>query len=681
MNTKIYFDGQEAYFDKEEIITGTYALNKVGDLKSRQGINTNTYSLPFVKQNKAIFKDCELIQNDGDGPYIAYVHEVVIEGISVFKGTAFVNESWGSYKVQAVAGNSDFYLLLNNKSLSDLDYSDLDHIRNDANMIASWANTEGYIYPFIDYGKYQNVTNSSLGSDDSPNIVSPTDIYPAIFYKTIIQKISDYTGYIFQGNVFQNQRFLDEFVPFTNFPFTQQDNGGHFEGSLRMTFPPSVLATDMMAVLTEIEDPDSLYDAYGFYTNNFSKFIKISVAFQSTISSGYFVVKRPSYNTSNDFHRQSGDDYVLNSGDPGQIEKTIFVSPGDRIFMWVRSTSSGSANLFQITSFIIDTVEIDNGYGLEWIFSKNVPGIKLNKFILDFMNSYGLSIKTDNELKVINFISDDDLLLNEPVDWTGKIDYSNKNESDQPQIDYRLDKYTQSNLLTYKTDTWLPDGFDYTFTIDDAKLSSEIYTDFISEFSLAPLGAAFLGGVQTINVNMFTLKPPLLFKGLFVSGAYLFDDVVFYQNGLFKAIVDNPIGFPSEINPIYPYEPQWAIVNNTDVWEIKKGMPLISRIDRRNTGPTVDFQDEAMQEIKVFAINTDMDWPTIWENHYQLLKRLLVKTKIVQLPLLLNYADISNLDLTRPVWFKEFGLYFKVDEVLQFKFNQVDSTLVRLIRI
>ena len=688
MTTEIYFNGQLAYFDKEEVITGSYALNKAGDLKSRQGASTNTYTLPFVKQNKAIFSNAELLANEGAGPYTKYTHEVIIEGISVFKGSAFVAESFEGYKVQAVAGNSDFYLLLKNNSIRDLDFTDLDHTRDDATVIASWPNTEGYIYPFVDYGKYQNLPSQSLGSDDSGNFVCPADLYPAVFLKTLIQKISEFTGYVFTGPVFGNARYIDEFIPFANFPFKQDSLEGKLSGIGTYTIPPWPSAVNLIPLLTVLEeDPSDPYDDFGFYNVLHTKYIKISIEVENLNENRVIiaVTKRDAAYASNDpgdlFTVGDTNLWLSDAGTSGQI--TAFVQPGERIFIKVvhNNTLTATATI-RIKSFLIETSEMDNGYGLPWKFSLNLPDIKLDKFLLDFMNRYGLSIDTDNELKIVSFWHDDQILLNEPIDWTGKIDYT-----DKPEIFYRFEGYKQLNRLTYKVTDELPDGFEYDFPIADQTLPDDINEEFTSEFSLAPLGNSFLGAVQTINSNQFIIKLPFRFRGMYSDAEqYPENDIVFYHNGFFKSIVnmeDN--GY---LYPLYPplfdiltvINPEWEGIKQSDVWTIK-ATPLISRVNRMLSGPTVDFQDSPAQEINVFAINTGMDWPSIWGNHYNALKRMLVKTKIPEYALLLNYSDIAQLDLTRPVWFEELGLTFKVDEVKQFKFNEVDSTIVRLIRL
>jgi len=683
MTTEIYFNGQLAYFDKEEVITGSYALNKSGDLKSRQGASTNTYTLPFVKQNKAIFSNAELLANEGEGPYTKYTHEVIIEGISVFKGSAFVAESFEGYKVQAVAGNSDFYLLLKNNSIRDLDFTDLDHTRDDATVIASWPNTEGYIYPFVDYGKYQNLPSQSIGSDDSLNIVCPADLYPAVFLKTLIQKISEFTGYVFIGEVLSNIRYQEEFFPFANFPFTPEDNEGKFSGvKATLNLPPAIsfgVGVRTVVNLTVIEDPGSHYDIYGFYTNAYSKYVRVVLDYQAGPGGGrqnISVLKRDAFHASNAPDQLPSDTLVMFSDSTRKIESTIFLNPGERLVIVAENLTVTSQNI-AVNEFSIQTTEVDQGYGLPWKFSKNLPDIKLDKFILDFLNRYGLAADTDNELKVVNFVSEDSILLKTPVDWSGKIDYSQKAE-----IFYRFDGYNQSNRLTYKTSDALPDGFEYDFLIEDDTLSEDLNDEFTSEFSLAPLGNSFLGGVQTINANQFIIKPPLAFRGVWVSGeSYFINDVVFFANGVYKSIVNGPVNDPDYTTVMGIGATEWEPMKQADVWTIAKGTPLISRINRLQDGPTVDFQDSPAQEIKVFAINTAMDWPSIWGNHYNALKRMLVKTKIPEYALLLNYSDIAQLDLTRPVWFEELGLTFKVDEVKQFKFNEVDSTIVRLIRL
>jgi len=115
MNLELYFNDQLADFDQEDVIAGSYALNRLGEIKNRQGYITNTYNLPFSNPNKQIFENAELPNNYSTVPYTLMRHRAVIEGVEVFNGFAKIELSSDHYEVTGFAGNTDFFSLIKDK--------------------------------------------------------------------------------------------------------------------------------------------------------------------------------------------------------------------------------------------------------------------------------------------------------------------------------------------------------------------------------------------------------------------------------------------------------------------------------------------------------------------------------------------------------------------------------------
>jgi hypothetical protein len=207
--TDIYINDLLADFEDEETITGSYAGTHFGNLAKRKGIKGNTHTLPFSQQNKLIYDGAEVQGSNSEKPYRKATYRAEIDGVIVFEGWAVLDEAKEGYEVQAFAGASDFYNTISNKKLSDLDLSAYAHIWNETSIVNSWANTTGYIYAFVEYGK------------EIPfSLVPPEYILPQMFFHSLINQIVTDAGYTLHGDVLTNPDYLKQLVLANQFPLS-----------------------------------------------------------------------------------------------------------------------------------------------------------------------------------------------------------------------------------------------------------------------------------------------------------------------------------------------------------------------------------------------------------------------------------------------------------------------------
>ena len=97
------------------------------------------------------------------------------------------------------------------KGLRYLDFSEYDHYLTYTNQVNSWTATigEGYVYPLIDWG------TSSFYTSSSERIYDVTDFRPAIYVKTLIDKIFDFAGFSYTSNFFDSTTFKSLIAPVT----------------------------------------------------------------------------------------------------------------------------------------------------------------------------------------------------------------------------------------------------------------------------------------------------------------------------------------------------------------------------------------------------------------------------------------------------------------------------------
>lgn len=313
-------------------------------------------------------------------------------------------------------------------------------------------------------------------------------------------------------------------------------------------------------------------------------------------------------------------------------------------------------------------------YGSTWDLSTLLPDLTQSKVWIDFANIYGLQfdINEANGEIVANYI--DDILFNDPEDWTTKIDTSEK-----PRKRYRIDNTYQSNFLRYKSETFNPaknsgdawQDFNKGIAIDDdtLNLSGDIYK---SEFFLIQDANTVTFPVNTFTTVTYEAKNQLFYGIWRVGDGYINTGIV-WHNGTYYQALQGSTGDDPPASPLF-----WKAVKESDVWEIKLrpmyGRLIIDPVSSR----MVEFSTTE-ETVTRIVTNLEMDWEYTYLHHYRVFSRIIQKTKRVEPLVKLSYSDINQLDFTR---LKKINneLYF-LEEITQFHLNKRDSTICQLVRI
>lgn len=177
-------------FSKSIILSGTKnnndLLNHYYDVNIQEGtFNINTLT------------KCTIIQNG-----IPILENAVLQLLSVNKKqTTAQYEDFVEYEVLVKDDASDFFVKLDNSELTDLDFSDLDHVISSANIVSSWSHdvNDGYKYLL----GYQNTNNYTI-----------KEAKPAIYAKTYFDKIFASQGFSYTWDTLEVDRFDKLLIPF-----------------------------------------------------------------------------------------------------------------------------------------------------------------------------------------------------------------------------------------------------------------------------------------------------------------------------------------------------------------------------------------------------------------------------------------------------------------------------------
>lgn len=223
MITEIFVENKQLDVSGDISSLLTYAIDDVKDFSSRQTTFSKTVILPGTANNNAIFGNIfdTGISNNYD-PAIDNIEfnfnpaksarcVVFQDNLQTFKGTLRILEidiDKGRIEYQ-VALNGDLTTLnvaLSSAYLTDLDFSAYDRSYTVADIIASWDNApgSGIYYPLIDYGTY-----SALKHDWDIRTFKP-----ALYVKEFIDKMFTKSGFTYESDLFNTDRFKRLIVPY-----------------------------------------------------------------------------------------------------------------------------------------------------------------------------------------------------------------------------------------------------------------------------------------------------------------------------------------------------------------------------------------------------------------------------------------------------------------------------------
>jgi hypothetical protein len=217
----------DTYDDLE--LSLNYQITDITDITTRQTSFSKTIVIPGTKKNNKFFKNIfELnidLSDSSYNPKVAIPCSVTIGDDEVFTGNMQLlkiikNQRQVEYEIVITGILKNILYNFADYFLSDLDLSEYNHTRSKTTIADSWDYQifkngtsydstglgEGYVYPFINYGNSSNIGTIS-------NVY---DQYPAVYVKTIVDKLFDYAGYSYTSKFFNSPYFKSLIVPFTN---------------------------------------------------------------------------------------------------------------------------------------------------------------------------------------------------------------------------------------------------------------------------------------------------------------------------------------------------------------------------------------------------------------------------------------------------------------------------------
>ena len=260
--------------------------------------------------------------------------------------------------------------------------------------------------------------------------------------------------------------------------------------------------------------------------------------------------------------------------------------------------------------------------------------ISIGSLFLYVCNVFGIFPSVDEGLKTVSMISFDSIKRNktEAINWSKKIDLST-----EPEVSFKLD-YAKNNIFEYNNDNkdvFLNELTNYgrgTFVVDNENMNQEV-VKYRSPFSLCAIAPTF---DDTRSMGR-----------IFTGDKYIFNGATYELDS--EAKVE---GFTTRVV---------SLSRTTDnLIQVSSGSTVTGNYEVNNTPILFDY---------------------VIRTRYSIVNDILNKTKVVNALIRLNEVDFRTFDFTKPVFIDYLNDYFVVNDIKQFKANEVDSTNVTLIRI
>lgn len=402
----------------------------------------NLLALGFPNANYTPQAKTRISASIEDGPQIATGY------VQIVKYSKFARKITLTFFADA----REWYGDIQGLSLQDIDLQEYDHFWTLAEIVSSWGNTDGYVYPLLNYGNLTNV--ATIATEIS-------DWFPAVYQHTLVREIFQQKDWKVAGSGLQNPLYNSVCVPFTQGLFqTRVSYTDKFltnvarSGSQTFSYTAANVADSGTSPATEVDittaisDPDGLWS---FVDNEYTAPEAVSnLNFRATfdLSSISLSITDPS-GAAPAATAQAVVQFVKNgsvaqetvlyeystttTGTGTQVGPFVAnfqsdMDAGDKmavqvVFKWsdlVAGVSDVNFSLFSASIFLATT---DAGRIIRELgavtLENNLPDITQSAFIEDVITRHGFVVSTDFRTKTVYFTRFEDLaasMVNAP-DW------------------------------------------------------------------------------------------------------------------------------------------------------------------------------------------------------------------------------------------------------------------------
>lgn len=610
-----YINGNLLELSTASPIAQTKQVNDIARLDNRQSNFTNKFIAPLVANNIKAMEFVYFVGSQSNVPY--QKNEFTLFDADsgeclIYKGWAVVSQSTDKgYEIHVYDGIIDFYRTIENKTLTDVDITGLDHLKNLQNVIDSFTQVLPYKYIIADYnGK----NTESLGVSPSIiNLAINADYQvPSARVSFIWNRIFDFAGFTYSGSYFETTDFINLFMTFPKpVPFLVPT----VEEITRQT---SLITTNV------VQEPSGEYVTYygsillpDPFDNNYvagTYQLKVSGTFDNILqNSGVcnFQIRDSSNNVI-----QSG---TLDGGNDESILVSISVGYVIIIYSQISGLVSSVVN-HPLTGSITTSIDLVLGYDAD--FSEALIDFKATDFVNEIMQRGGLTMFKDKYQKHIEFLT-----LREILESLEVIDWSDKNPIKLTEK-YIYGNYAKKNNFKYRYNEDNDKHNDGFITIENDNLKDE-----------------------TTVINSKIYSPD---KSAFPFFGYCKEIFRFWN----KETKDDLTIEYKELNGRYYFLREKEFISP---FPLTIGSKNLYQHDYISSFPVADY--------------SNLKFTEIIRNNYSSIASVLNKAKVIETNFYLKASDLAAFDFKKLIYIEQFSSYYVVNKILNFvkeKYTKVE---------
>lgn len=693
MITLLIEDVEVDVLQTEQIVT-EYSVAPIGDISKRTGARSIQFKLPRTAKNRAIFEASELPISTSAKPYQRLKARLYVDGVDMNILFATLESVKDYYFIRVYGSNVDFFNIIKDGKLADLNLNDLNHHWDFLTVRNSRLNTDGYIYPLINWN-VGDVVGNTAREQVSRLLVN-------VYAETLLQRICSQNGYTLNNLLLNDSDYTYSkiVVPAGSVDYRRNTNSERYKGAVynmdeMVFFGSPFLPFEHNQLLSERETffsnqnppyktPNSLIgggllyfadkirldwtlDLKLYNTNAGNRTLVIRALTRKAITTGAadiiqtFSIIIPPTGAITPFETQISGSYILSGYDIGDVD-VEFAAPSisfsynmpfncyalqnDCIFTILDTTEiiedeTPDVNGREISNEEVNSIRYNAGNignvlpeQFNYCTPDSVlPDLKQSDFLKNFLQLHGAIVQVNEQTKVVTIAKFEQVLnnLSSAVDWTGKLDFIEEYETK-----FQLD-YAQNNYLRYKDEDGVikPEGTDSNLTVADENLEFE--KDFITlDFGATESDVWFTNGNNAFNYNT--------------------PNIAVLVDGLVEETTEPRLLYLKQIDGYtHTYR------DGASQFDVNTSAPIAWFID-------ADFTHS-------LGFGSDL-----YERYYSFLEGILDRTKVIEAKIRLNTSDIAQLDFLKPVYIGELDAHFYVSKV-KFDYTSNASSIVELVKL
>lgn len=704
-----------------ELIAWTIEDSELDNVISIAGLYTNSFNIPDTTNNKRLL-------NYSTNPLLSASAYTRIDASLLNDQTVLsvgyirlreYREQQGEIEIEFLGSQTDLFESIGDTELSDLDFSDLDHVYSTGNVVSGMANTEGYVYTPINYGIFDFKTVSD-GIDLG-------EIYPAIYLKDIVYRICRDSGFKIAGNALNTYEYNNAVLPYTGkfnkYAQSQNDARSYFaQGLYNASF-----ATGNTKILTS-QNVNQRLNGLGLYDLTLDRYTANGVYDINIFCKINYVTAITTTNLRVDIWKNGSfytTDFLKDT-----VSFTDRTANGDYYEIYVNNSGALVSGTIIAQSKGVVSQQWVNGFTVE--VSGLLPNMKQKDFLLYVATILGSKITINNITKTVFLNRIDSIKQNYLTarQWDSKLDSSKQIAVNFADV---ADNYAKKNNLLYLEDPndFATDEYQKAYGYPYGNGSINLDNDFLeSEGDLYEAPFAGTKNVDTFGADLLTLskiplydaKSPVIpanITGLDQSFQVVTTDPAFdvayiiiqdssdtLYNGIwpvnqvsrFQFGVTGFVAGASATCNIIPLseakelEPRILIVaHDIPVTEINKtGQDDIdicgtvfteipyAYFHNDSTGETLlNYRESLSFSVPEDSTNGGFG---IVDNHWQVLSAILQNPVLLRAYFTLKASDVLNFDFDTPVYLSKYQSYFKVIKIDSFDASG-NSTLVEMVKL